>query len=215
MRRREPRAGQRCRHLARWVARPRLRDPSPGAGRCAVPHFSFRNRTAERQAAAEGCGTALVRHAGPLESLELVSGRTATLPAKPVVDALLVFSNFRPRMQRIPRFTDAHLAGLSMPVQVVVGGDDALLNSQETRERVERHVRNASVTCIENAGHLLPPQTAAVAEFLKGIRRIQEWMRRCREVSRARHQFRSEDFVTMARIAVGGQVFGIGGALVP
>ena len=108
---------------------------------------------------------------GLLKSLELVFGRTSALP-KPLVDALLVvFRNFRPRMERIPRFTDTDLAGLSMPVQVVVGSDDALLNSQETRERVQRHVRNASVTYVENAGHLLPAQTATVADFLTGIRR--------------------------------------------
>lgn len=77
---------------------------------------------------------------GLLQSLGLVSGQTAALP-KPMVDALLVvFRNFRPRLERIPRFTDADLAGLSMPVQVVVGGDDALLNSQETRQRVEQYV---------------------------------------------------------------------------
>ena len=107
---------------------------------------------------------------GLVKSLELVSGRTAALP-KPIVDALLmVFRHFRPRMGRIPRLTDTDLAGLSMPVQVVVGSDDALLNSPETRERVERFVRNARVTYIENAGHILPPQTATVAEFLKEIR---------------------------------------------
>src|SRR5262245_66048988 len=111
---------------------------------------------------------------GLLKSLELVSGRATTLP-KPMVDALLVvFRNFRPRMERIPRFTDADLAGLSMPVQVVVGSDDALLNSQETRERVERCVRNGRVTYVENAGHLLPPQTAQVTEFLKRASRLAE-----------------------------------------
>ena len=111
---------------------------------------------------------------GILKSLELVSGRSAAIP-KPMVDALLlVFRNFRPRMDRIPRFTDADLAGLSMPVQIVVGSDDALLNSSETRERVERFVRNATVTYIENAGHILPPQTVAVAEFLEDIPRVEQ-----------------------------------------
>jgi hypothetical protein len=61
-----------------------------------------------------------------------------------------------------------------MPVQVVVGSDDALLSSPETRERVERLVRNASVTYVENAGHVLPPQTVTVAEFLKDIRSVEE-----------------------------------------
>jgi pimeloyl-ACP methyl ester carboxylesterase len=104
---------------------------------------------------------------GLLKSLELVSGRTAALP-RPLVDALLlVFRNFRPRMGRIPCVSDADLARLSMPVQVIVGSDDALLNSKETRDRVERCVREASVIYLENAGHILPPQTATVSEFLK------------------------------------------------
>jgi pimeloyl-ACP methyl ester carboxylesterase len=106
---------------------------------------------------------------GLLKSLALVSGRTTTLP-RPMVDALLmVFRNFRSRMERIPRLSDADLAGLSMPVQVIVGSNDALLNSQETCERVRRSVRNASVISIKDAGHLLPPQTAAVAEFLSAL----------------------------------------------
>jgi pimeloyl-ACP methyl ester carboxylesterase len=110
---------------------------------------------------------------GLLKSLEIVAGQTAVLP-KPIVDALLViFRNFRPRIERIPRFTDADLAGLSMPVQVIVGSDDALLNAQETRERVERYVRNASITYVDNAGHLLPPQTAIVAAFLNGIQKVE------------------------------------------
>ncbi|HEU4693042.1 MAG TPA: alpha/beta fold hydrolase [Vicinamibacterales bacterium] len=106
---------------------------------------------------------------GLMKSLALVTGRADALP-KPMVDALLVvFRSFRPRMERIPRCTDGDLAALPMPVQVIVGRDDALLNSNETRERVERCVRNASVTFIENAGHILPPQTAAVGEFLKRV----------------------------------------------
>jgi pimeloyl-ACP methyl ester carboxylesterase len=106
---------------------------------------------------------------GLVKSFALVSGRTETLP-KPVLDALLVvFRNFRPRMERIPRCTDTDLAALPMPVQVIVGSNDALLDSRETRERVERCVRNAEVTLVENAGHILPPQTAPVGEFLKRV----------------------------------------------
>jgi hypothetical protein len=74
-------------------------------------------------------------------------------------------------MERIPRCTDADLAALSMPVQVIVGSNDALLDSTETCERVKRCVRKASVTCVKNAGHILPPQTATVIEFLDCIRR--------------------------------------------
>jgi pimeloyl-ACP methyl ester carboxylesterase len=109
---------------------------------------------------------------GLLKSLELVSGRRDPLP-KPLVDALLlVFRNYRPRMERIPRFSDADLSGLTMPVQVIVGADDAMVNSQETRARVQRCVRHASVVYLEGAGHFLPPQTAAVAAFLDRLRTV-------------------------------------------
>jgi pimeloyl-ACP methyl ester carboxylesterase len=104
---------------------------------------------------------------GLLQSLAFVTGRTGALP-EPVVDALLVvFRNFRPRMERIPRCTNADLASLPMPVQVVVGSDDVLLDSRDTRERIEEHVRDATVVYVRHAGHVLPPQTERVSEFLK------------------------------------------------
>jgi pimeloyl-ACP methyl ester carboxylesterase len=103
---------------------------------------------------------------GLLRSLALVTGRRDPLPA-PMVEALLVvFRNYRPRMERIPRFSDADLAGLAMPVQVIVGADDPMVNSDETRERVARCVRHASVVYLEGVGHFLPPQTETVAAFL-------------------------------------------------
>jgi pimeloyl-ACP methyl ester carboxylesterase len=106
---------------------------------------------------------------GLVRSLALVSGNNAALP-QPIVDALLfIFRSFRPRMGRIPRFTDTELATLTMPVQVIVGSDDALLNSAETRRRVEQFVSGADITWIEGKGHILPPQTAAIAEFLKRV----------------------------------------------
>ena len=48
-----------------------------------------------------------------------------------------------------------------MPVRVIVGSDDALLRSSETRERIERHVKGARVLYLDGVGHILPPQTAA------------------------------------------------------
>ena len=72
-------------------------------------------------------------------------------------------------MDRLPLRTDAELATLRMPVQVIVGGKDVLIRSQETRERIERLVPQAHLTFLEEAGHILPPQTAAIAAFLAGV----------------------------------------------
>jgi pimeloyl-ACP methyl ester carboxylesterase len=110
------------------------------------------------------CGTWGLR-----KSLTLVGGRPAALPRQ-IGDALIVvFRNFRPRMDRIPIRSDADLAGLTMPLQLILGGNDALIRSSETRERMKRCVPHLRLTFLENRGHILPPQTATIAEFLETV----------------------------------------------
>jgi pimeloyl-ACP methyl ester carboxylesterase len=69
-------------------------------------------------------------------------------------------------MERIPIRTDEELASLKMPVQLIVGAKDAMIRSEETRDRVRRLVPHAHVSYLEAAGHLLPPQTRTIAEFV-------------------------------------------------
>ena len=102
---------------------------------------------------------------GLRKSLRLVIGR-ATLP-RDVSDALIQrFQHFRPRMDRLPKRTDEELAGLTMPVQLILGGNDALIRSKETRDRMQRLAPNLHLTYLENEGHILPRQTDAIARFL-------------------------------------------------
>ena len=54
-----------------------------------------------------------------------------------------------------------------MPVQLILGGKDALLRSSETRDRMQRLAPQLQLTYLENDGHLVPRQTATIAEFLK------------------------------------------------
>jgi pimeloyl-ACP methyl ester carboxylesterase len=77
-----------------------------------------------------------------------------------------VFEHFRPRMERIPIRTDAEIAALQMPIQIFVGAKDAMIRSQETAERMRRLVPHARLTYLEHAGHFLPPQTDAIADFV-------------------------------------------------
>lgn len=84
-----------------------------------------------------------------------------------LIDALLVvFRHFRPRMARIPIRSDDELATLTMPVQLILGSDDALLQSSETRARMERCVPHLRLSFLEGVGHILPPQTRAISAFL-------------------------------------------------
>lgn len=102
---------------------------------------------------------------GLRRSLSSVAGG-ATMPRGASEFVTVVFQHFRPRFEPIPLRTDAELAALTMPLQVIVGANDTLIRSAETRERVRRLVPNAHLTYLEGAGHLLPPQTEAVAAFL-------------------------------------------------
>jgi pimeloyl-ACP methyl ester carboxylesterase len=106
------------------------------------------------------CGTWGLR-----KSFALVAGREVPNALSEAMTT--VFKHFRPRRERIPIRTDAELAGLEMPVQLIVGDRDALLRSAETRHRMEQQVRQLRVMYLENEGHILPPQTRAVLEFIR------------------------------------------------
>ena len=72
-------------------------------------------------------------------------------------------------MEKLPRRTDQELARLTMPVQLILGGKDALIQSKETRDRMERWAPNLQLSYLEDEGHILPGQTAAISEFLRAI----------------------------------------------
>ena len=91
----------------------------------------------------------------------------SSVPSAAAAFVTTIFQHFRPRMERIPIRTDAELSGLTMPVQVVVGGHDAMIRSKETQVRIARLVPHAEVLYLEREGHILPRQTAAIARFLR------------------------------------------------
>jgi pimeloyl-ACP methyl ester carboxylesterase len=78
----------------------------------------------------------------------------------------LIHENFRPRMEKIPVFSDAALKGLTMPVMAIVGGKDVLLDSAGTQRRFERNAPGVEVRYLPEAGHLLPGQTMPILDFL-------------------------------------------------
>lgn len=92
----------------------------------------------------------------------------ARLDAAPAMDGFmaLVFRHFRPRRGRLPVFGDEALGRLDMPVLAIVGGRDVLLDSFETRRRLERSAPDARVVLLPEAGHLIRGQTKAVLDFL-------------------------------------------------
>jgi pimeloyl-ACP methyl ester carboxylesterase len=78
----------------------------------------------------------------------------------------LIHRHFRPRMVKFPAFSDAALRNLKVPVLVIVGGRDVLLDSAQTKRRLEKYTPGAQVVYLPEAGHLIPVQGARILEFL-------------------------------------------------
>lgn len=66
----------------------------------------------------------------------------------------------------IPRLSDTELQRLALPMLVIIGGRDALLDSEETRLRLERHKPSANVHYLPDARHYIPGQAATIFAFL-------------------------------------------------
>jgi pimeloyl-ACP methyl ester carboxylesterase len=108
---------------------------------------------------------------------EIVLGGAPAAGASPAVRYFadfvsLIHANFRPRMVKIPAFSDDSLRRLAMPVMAILGGKDVFLDSAGTRSRLERNVAQVDVQYLPEAGHFLPHRTTTVLGFLSGAKTI-------------------------------------------
>ncbi|HEX6682996.1 MAG TPA: alpha/beta hydrolase [Candidatus Limnocylindrales bacterium] len=79
---------------------------------------------------------------------------------------LLIHQHFRPRFDRLPQFSVEALSTIDAPVLAVVGGRDAMLDSHQTKQKLEE--AGKEVHLLPDAGHLLPDQTESILDFLRG-----------------------------------------------
>lgn len=107
---------------------------------------------------------------GKRKLLERVLGRPPADPppaAKAFINFVaLINRHFRHRMVKFPSFSNDALRRLDMPVLAIVGGRDVLLDSAQTRDRLERHAPHAEVVYLPEAGHLILGQGPKVLAFL-------------------------------------------------
>lgn len=66
----------------------------------------------------------------------------------------------------LPIFSNDALRKLGMPVLAIVGARDVLLNSKETKRRLESYPSKAEVVYLPEAGHFIPGQTKRIEAFL-------------------------------------------------
>ncbi len=107
---------------------------------------------------------------GRKKAAELVLGRAPANPSPAVQYFLsfiaLIHKHFRARMVKLPIFSDRALQRLTMPMLAIVGGKDVLIDSAETKTRLERNVPHVQIHYLPETGHLIPAQTSEILEFL-------------------------------------------------
>ncbi len=108
---------------------------------------------------------------GRRKLMERILGRAPANPTPPVKAFLdfgaLIYRHFRPRMVKMPVFPDIALRNLRVPLLAIAGGRDVLLDSAQTKRRLERHVPEAQVVYLAEAGHLIHGQGERIREFLR------------------------------------------------
>ncbi len=79
----------------------------------------------------------------------------------------LISRQFAPRMEVIPVLSDEALQRLSMPVLLLAGDQDALMDSRTTTQRLARLVPEAEVRLLPNTPHAIIERAAEILPFLR------------------------------------------------
>jgi pimeloyl-ACP methyl ester carboxylesterase len=108
---------------------------------------------------------------GKRKLMERILGRAPADPG-PAVKAFigfiaLIHRHFRPRMVKLPVFSNHALRNLKVPMLAIVGGRDVLLDSRQTKRRLEQYTPGAQVIYLPQTGHLISGQTGTILEFLR------------------------------------------------
>jgi pimeloyl-ACP methyl ester carboxylesterase len=98
--------------------------------------------------------------------MRMVNGKE-TLPQAAMDYLRLISSQFSPRMEVVPVLPDEAIQRLSMPVLLLVGESDALLDSQKTAECVSRLVPTARVQVLPGTHHLIVNRAEDILQFLQ------------------------------------------------
>jgi pimeloyl-ACP methyl ester carboxylesterase len=104
---------------------------------------------------------------GEVRAIQKIMG-SSEISIETIEYCRLISKNFSPYTGTIPVFRDEELKGLSMPVMLIAGEKDALINARKTVKRARETLPNAKVILLAKAGHGLIGQKDMFMPFLKG-----------------------------------------------
>ena len=79
----------------------------------------------------------------------------------------LIMTHFRPRIGALPLFTDEELSRLTMPVLLVLGARDPIVDSVKTALRMASLLPQLKVSILPDAGHVLVGLAGDIAPFIE------------------------------------------------
>lgn len=79
-----------------------------------------------------------------------------------------VMNNFRGRIVKIPLLSDEELAGLDVPVLIIAGGKDILVDSEHTRARLEAVAPQVALDYRPDGYHFIPDSAEQICAFFEG-----------------------------------------------
>ncbi|GAA3559311.1 alpha/beta fold hydrolase [Amycolatopsis ultiminotia] len=95
-------------------------------------------------------------------------GPTTTPFAGPFADyTRTVQRSYQPRLAPVPRFTDAKLRTLTLPLIAIAGAKDRMFNAPETAKRLHTTTPHATITLIHHTGHLPTAYRTPIHTFLQ------------------------------------------------
>ena len=89
------------------------------------------------------------------------------IPEEALKYSNIIGNNFSPYVGLIPIFSDEELKRLTMPVLLIAGEKDFLLQSQKTVERLSGLLPKADVRLLPGIGHVLINQQDQILDFLE------------------------------------------------
>jgi pimeloyl-ACP methyl ester carboxylesterase len=90
----------------------------------------------------------------------------AQMPEEAMAYIRLITQHFNYYRGIVPRFSNAELTRLTMPVLLVFGEQDAMLNAKDAARRARKRLPNAETVLLPGAGHMLIDQRERALQFL-------------------------------------------------
>jgi len=89
-----------------------------------------------------------------------------TIPKEASDNVKIIARHFYFRNESVPIFTDSELSSLTMPILLIAGEKDVMLDSRKTIDRLSSLLPDANVKLLPDHGHVIINQTTHILPFL-------------------------------------------------